>query len=201
MITFSDFHHLWIVHFDHFSVLPFVINWQFCGKWHFSHVSACNVIRPYGNYSKCHKEEYDIMCGGSPLILFFVFWSVKSWFHVGEITQGRILIDSRSPLYEPVWSQHALLVTNSDVGEIHRVAYYINYSVLPSLNRILVLIFLFVWSLLKCRGDSKGEEILKLSFSLLWTENRRFLKGVIFAHFMCAQFCMHFRTMPDDTQC
>ena len=47
------------------------------------------------------------MCGGSPLIWFslFDFLSMFGFYVlvVGENTQGRIYLDSRSPLSEPVF--------------------------------------------------------------------------------------------------
>jgi len=64
------------------------------------------------------------MCGGSPLIVFFLFVVLLVLFHVGEIHRSELYFYySRSPLSEPVES--TVSVCNSDVGEITQGRYVI----------------------------------------------------------------------------
>jgi len=65
-----------------------------------------------------------IMCGGSPRHVFDV-WSDFNFDtifvqDVGEITQGRIILYSRSPLYRFNSFVFFVFVLNLVVGEIHR---------------------------------------------------------------------------------
>ena len=76
------------------------------------------------------------MCGGSPLICYFQFWLLLFLIHirVGEITQGRFIFNTRSPLSEPDDYSCGLFLFITCRGDSQGSS---NYStlVLPSLNR------------------------------------------------------------------
>jgi len=92
-----------------------------------------------------HKAENDVMCGGSPLIFYcrgeytgeiifdtlvlpslnrflcFLWFCFRLNLDVGENTQGRDKVYSRSPLSEPLRLVLFMMFTvYISVGEIHR---------------------------------------------------------------------------------
>jgi len=71
------------------------------------------VIRPYGNNGEIHRRG-DMLCVWwfSPLSCSGLFLDIVGLFLVvGENTQGRFIVYSRSPLSEPVYFVLGLVLT------------------------------------------------------------------------------------------